>query len=91
MDDSLVQRVAVLEKQLGNARADIARITGGSFQQLYITGLLGSGFVQLPEQTVAPASLANTAQVYARDNGSGKTQLVTKWPGGAVTVLATEP
>lgn len=37
----------------------------------------------------APAS--NKAYLYCRDNGSGKTQIVAKFPTGAVQVVATEP
>ncbi len=33
----------------------------------------------------------NTAVIFARDNGSGKTQLVVKWPSSAETILGTEP
>jgi hypothetical protein len=29
--------------------------------------------------------------LYAKDNGSGKTQLVVRFASGAVQVLATEP
>jgi hypothetical protein len=34
---------------------------------------------------------ANAARLYARDNGSGKTQICVRFPTGAVQVLATEP
>lgn len=34
---------------------------------------------------------ANNARVFARDNGSGKTQLCVRFPTGAVQVIATEP
>lgn len=37
----------------------------------------------------APA--ANRGRLYFRDNGSGKTQLVVRFPTGAVQVIATEP
>lgn len=37
----------------------------------------------------APA--ANKARLYARDNGSGKTQMVVRFPTGAIQVLSTEP
>jgi hypothetical protein len=33
----------------------------------------------------------NAATLFARDNGANKTQLVVKWPGGAETVMFTEP
>lgn len=49
-------------------------------------------FISMPEQAVDPAApAANTARFYARDNGAGKTQLVVRFPTGAVQVIATEP
>jgi hypothetical protein len=46
------------------------------------------GFVETTDPT-APST--NRALLYAKDNGSGKTQLVVRFPTGAVQVLATEP
>jgi hypothetical protein len=40
--------------------------------------------------TIAAAG-ANTARLYARDNGAGKTELVVIFQSGAGQVLATEP
>jgi hypothetical protein len=37
------------------------------------------------------AAATNAARLYARDNGSGKTQLVVRFHTGAVVVIATEP
>lgn len=34
---------------------------------------------------------SNRAVLFTRDNGSGKTQVVARFPTGAVQVLATEP
>ena len=39
----------------------------------------------------AAAGAANSARLYVRDNGSGKTQLVVRFATGAVQVIATEP
>lgn len=39
----------------------------------------------------APAPGANKAALFARDNGSGKTQLCVRFNTGAVQILATEP
>jgi hypothetical protein len=48
--------------------------------------------VDLPERGSDPAAPpANTARFYSRDNGAGKTQLVVRFPTGAIQVLATEP
>jgi hypothetical protein len=46
---------------------------------------------QLQERADPPAPAANLARVYAKDNGAGKTQLVVRFPTGAVQVIATEP
>lgn len=54
-------------------------------------GVLAALGADLGERTDPPAPPANRAMVYARDNGSGKTQLVVRFPTGAVQVLATEP
>jgi hypothetical protein len=45
------------------------------------------GFVEVTD----PAASANTGRLYAKDNGSGKTQLVVRFGSGAVQVIATEP
>ena len=37
------------------------------------------------------APLANAGRLYFRDNGKGKSQLVVRFPTGAVQVIATEP
>jgi hypothetical protein len=49
------------------------------------------GFVELDEMSDAAAPGANKARLYCRDNGSGKSQLVVRFPSGSVQVLATEP
>lgn len=37
------------------------------------------------------APSTNVGLVYMKDNGGGKTQLVVRFPTGAVQVVATEP
>lgn len=52
----------------------------------------GAKHVELTEVASEPgAGAANSARLYVRDNGSGKTQLVVIFPTGAVQVLAAEP
>jgi len=52
----------------------------------------GSGYIQVVEQSSSPAAgSANSARIYAKDNGSGKTQLIVRFASGAEQVLATEP
>lgn len=64
---------------------------------LHVVGLDTSGNASIPgyvqgheiADPVAPA--ANTGRMYFRDNGAGKTQLVVRFPTGAIQVIATEP
>jgi hypothetical protein len=46
---------------------------------------------QFPERSDPTAPSTNNAILYAKDNGAGKTQIVVRFPTGAVQVLATEP
>lgn len=57
--------------------------------------LLGSMFLgnglTMPEISDAAAPSANRGVLYVRDNGASKSQLVVRFPTGAVQVIATEP
>lgn len=58
---------------------------------LSITGTGGSGFAQFIEQSATPSSpSADRVRVFARDNGSGKTQLCVLYADGTVGVLHTQ-
>ena len=47
---------------------------------------------ELREVVAAPSAPAsNRAVLFARDNGSGKTQIAARFPSGAVQTVATEP
>jgi hypothetical protein len=48
-------------------------------------------FMESSEITDPTAPSANRARIYCKDNGSGKTQLVVRFPTGAVQQLAIEP
>jgi hypothetical protein len=58
---------------------------------------LSTGFIKLEqymditEMTTPAAPAANTARLFTKDNGSGKTQLCVRFNTGAVQVLSTEP
>lgn len=56
-----------------------------------ILSVAPAGFIELGEQSDPVAGATNYARFYARDNGSGKTQLVVRFPTGAIQVIATEP
>jgi hypothetical protein len=51
---------------------------------------VGGKHAEFNEMSPPATPAANSARLYARDNGSGKTQLVVLLPDGAVTVLATQ-
>ena len=48
-------------------------------------------FTEMDELTDPAAPAANKSRLYTKDNGAGKTQLVVRFPTGAVQVIATEP
>jgi len=50
-----------------------------------------TGFVGLVEQTAPAAGAANSARIYAKDNGAGKTQLCAIFSSGAEQCFATQP
>ena len=50
-----------------------------------------TGSMQFTEQAAVTTPAANRAMLYARDNGSGKTQLCVLFPTGATQCFATEP
>lgn len=58
---------------------------------LYVASMIAlDGYQQYTEITDPGAGPANSARIYARDNGSGKTQLVVQFGTGTPIVLATE-
>jgi hypothetical protein len=65
---------------------DLGQSNGARWRDLYL-----GGYTEFTESTDPAAGATNTARLYAKDNGSGKTQLVVRFPTGAVQVLATEP
>ena len=52
---------------------------------------LGARHIELNEMTAPSAGATNSARIFSRDNGSGKTQVCVIFPTGAIQVLATEP
>lgn len=64
---------------------------GAAFRRNFFLGDGGDGTLSGSETTDPAAPAANSGVLYFRDNGSGKTQLVARFPTGAVQVLATEP
>lgn len=54
-------------------------------------GQRSNGWLEGAEITDPGAPPANSGNLFFRDNGSGKTQLVARFPTGAVQVISTEP
>jgi hypothetical protein len=52
---------------------------------------LGASYFQFTEMTAPSTAPANSARLFVRDNGSGKTQLCAIFASGAVQVIVTEP
>ena len=50
-----------------------------------------SGYLELNEITEPDAGAADTARLFLKDNGSGKTQLCVRFSSGATQVIATQP
>ncbi len=71
---------------------NITQVLMGSASQASIAllNVVGSGYYDIAEMTAPAAPAANTARIYCVDNG-GKSQLVCRFPSGAVQQLAIEP
>ena len=52
---------------------------------------VADGVVLFTEVADPAAPATDNARLYARDNGAGKTQIVVRFPTGAIQVIATEP
>ena len=64
---------------------------GGRWAARFEGGVLVQGHVDFKEHSSPPVPAANHAQLFLRDNGAGKSQLVLQFPSGAVQVVVTEP
>lgn len=52
---------------------------------------IDAGAMEFAEMTAPAAGAANTARLFCRDNGAGKSQLCVIFNTGAIQVLATQP
>lgn len=66
----------------GRAAASIANLTNAS---------TGGAAIQFTEMSAPSAGASDTARLFCRDNGSGKSQLCVIFATGAIQVVATEP
>ncbi len=55
------------------------------------SGLKLGGYMEMPElATRPPIPAANTGRIFMEDNGSGKTRLVVRFPGGGTQQIAVD-
>lgn len=64
--------------------------SAGNHTHPKIGNTIFTGYLEGQEITEPVAPATNTGRLYFRDN-AGKTQLVVRFPTGAVQVIATEP
>ncbi|MGE9270037.1 MAG: hypothetical protein ACQKBU_04475 [Verrucomicrobiales bacterium] len=69
----------------------IAADAVGSVEIGTLSDLTVSGYIDLEEVVVPPNPSPDTARIYAKDNGSGKTQLIARFSDGSEVVIATQP
>lgn len=74
-----------------NGTADVALGRGGTNLLNVTNASTGGAGIQFTEMTAPAAGAANTARLFCRDNGSGKSQLCVIFATGAIQVVATEP
>lgn len=58
---------------------------------VYGNARVENGYIEGTEISEPAAPATDHGRLYFRDNGSGKSQLVVRFPTGAIQVLATEP
>ena len=61
------------------------------WQTFYGQYVVLKNYIELLEISDPSAPSSNLGRLYVKDNGAGKTQLVVRFPTGAVQVIATEP
>jgi len=81
------------QRDIGSGSDDaFVQLKDNASPQKTLFQITRDGLVDLNEQSSTPAApSANKARIFARDNGSGKTQLCVLFNTGAVQVIATEP
>lgn len=95
-----VLKGSLIYKSQGNTGVSVRAldygVVGEPFLQLLnqITGQLAAletKFVEMTEIVAPTAPSANKGRLFMQDNGAGKTQLVVRFPTGAIQVIATQP
>ncbi len=89
MDERLLTDLLARLERLERTALHYRKDEGGSPLLISKSVRLNPSLYVERAEPAAPA--ANQAVIFARDNGSGKTQLCAKFNTGAVQVIATEP
>ncbi len=73
--------------------SNTTRVTVSSSGAVTFTGtvVMGANFHELTEMAAPGAGAANTARIFAQDNGGGKTQLMVIFNTGAAQQIAIQP
>lgn len=86
---SAVGDKGIVFRAAGSHTASLLETQDSSGNALW--AILAGGAQEMIEITAPAAGATNSARLFARDNGSGKTQLAVRFATGAIQVLATEP
>lgn len=78
---------AAADTRLERGSADLLQTPDG----LRFTATDGKGRILMAEQSAQPAALANAVNIFAEDNGSGKTRLMARFGSGVAQQMAIEP
>lgn len=96
-DTSAAAKLQIYGLNIANASTVIGghnnfggNLTGEINNSQLISGI-GHGYTELTEVSDPAAPATNKGRLYVRDNGAGKTQLVVRFPTGAIQVISTEP
>lgn len=95
-----ILEIATARAGTGSNRS-IRVIAGGQTWEFSTAGTLGgpgpisltgaNGYAMFKEITILPSGVAGRGQVYTKDNGAGKTQLMVQFGSGAAQQIAIEP
>lgn len=78
--------------RIGAATLAIGNTTAGDFSgTVKLTGIVQLGYTEMTEIVAPAAGAVNTARIYAKDNGAGKTQVCALFNTGAEQCFATQP
>ena len=87
-----VDRLQFTDQAANPSTTGHVQLNGSALTLFGACKLLGTvGYFELSEISDPAAPVTNIARLYVRDNGAGKSQLVVRFPTGAIQVLATEP